>query len=357
MSAVSPLEHLYVHFPFCTGRCGYCAFVSGPPPRDPLAYVDALQREFAQRHLVLSPLKSLYCGGGTPGLMGESGFRALHSCGLFAFDSEYEWTVELHPTTVTPALMETLATCGVTRISIGVQSLNDAVLARCNRRHTAEVALKAIHLARTFIPDTGLDLIAGLPGVTAAMWRETLQQVCALDLPHVSIYALSIDEGSAWAKVGMASPEPESVCDAIAEAAEKLAACGLERYETSNYARKGYQCQHNLNTWHGGDYVGLGRGAASRIGALRRDGVGDEEQLEPLEDALERALTALRLAEGFHPKRLAERFDCLRPFVSAWEKHLSTFRAQGLLTDCNGPTVRGYEVLDAMERELLLATL
>ena len=357
MSVHLPLEHLYLHFPFCTGRCGYCAFVSGPPPPNPSAYVDALLNELSARQLTLAPLATLYCGGGTPGLLGEKGFRALRASGLFTLAKGYEWTVELHPRTVTHSLMEALSDCGVTRISIGVQSLNDAVLRLCNRRHTAAQALDAVRIARQFIPDTGIDLIAGLPGVSPMLWRDTLQRVRELSLPHLSIYALSIDSGSAWAAAGIPAPESESVCDAIAEAAEHLAGDGLERYETSNYARAGFRCRHNLNTWHGGDYVGLGHGAASRIATLRRGTDGCEEHLSEIDDALERALTTLRLSEGFHLPALAQRFPCLSPFMEEWAQLLETFRHHGLLNGHYAPTLRGYEVLDAMERTLLSAAI
>lgn len=357
MSSLLPPEHLYLHFPFCTGRCGYCAFVSGPPPEDPSIYIKELINEATQRKLTLAPIKTLYCGGGTPGLLGIKGFQTLIHSGLFTFAKDYEWSVELHPTTVTHALMQTLAEIGVTRISIGVQSFDDEVLRHCNRRHTIAQALEAIIIARSFIPDTGIDLIAGLPGVTAECWHNTLEKVLELDLPHLSIYSLSIDEGSAWARAGMTPPDAEIVCNAIAEAEASLATAGLTRYETSNYAREGYQCQHNLNTWHGGDYVGLGRGAASRIGTLRRATTGEEEHLNPLEDALERALTQLRLAEGFNVKRVIEQHPLLTPFAMAWEKALAELRHYNILTEHNAPTTRGYEVLDAIERTLLEATL
>jgi oxygen-independent coproporphyrinogen-3 oxidase len=253
--------------------------------------------------------------------------------------------------------MQILAEVGVTRISIGVQSFNDDVLHRCNRRHTIAQTLEAVATARKFIPDTGIDLIAGLPGVTEEDWHDTLSQALDLNLPHLSIYALSIDEGSAWARAGMTPPDAEYVCNAIAEAEQRLAAAGLQRYETSNYAREGYQCQHNLNTWHGGDYVGLGRGAASRIGTLRRATSGDEERLDPLEDALERALTQLCLAEGFDVAQIIQRYPLLAPFADAWKKTLATLRQHHLLHAHNAPTTRGYEVLDAIERSLLEATL
>lgn len=348
-----PVKDLYLHFPFCTGRCGYCAFTSGVPPQHPSAFIDTLVAEARQRSLTFAPLQTLYCGGGTPGLIGSAGFKALKASGLFTFAEGYEWTVELHPNTVTEELLETLVACGVTRLSIGVQSLNDEVLQFCNRRHTAQEALDAVLLARSFITDTGIDLIAGLPGVDAHLWQDTLARCIDLDLPHLSIYALSIDEGSIWEKRGIPPPDAEAVCDAIAMASTQLAQMGLQRYETSNYAREGFRCQHNLNTWHGGDYAGLGRGAASRIGYLRRAGDGTEEELNPLDDALERALTQLRLDEGFSLSACVKRFPCLAPYAKAWANILSDFHQHGLLTEQYAPTLRGYEILDALERTLL----
>lgn len=347
-------KHLYLHVPFCTGRCAYCAFLSGPPPADPAAYVDALSREAAARGFpALGPLETLYCGGGTPALLGERGFVRLRESGLFSLAEGAEWTVELHPAAVTAPLVRTLAALGVNRLSIGVQAFDDATLARCNRRHTARQALEAVDLARAAVPDTGIDLIAGLPGVSPAEWARTLRQTVALGLPHVSVYALSVEPGSAWGRAGLAPPDPDRLCDAVGEAAEALAGTGLRRYETSNHARPGFECRHNLNTWHGGDYLGLGRGAASRLGRLRRAGDGAEETLSPGEDALERALTRLRLAEGFDLGAILARFPILRPRRARWARLLADFRAHGLLDADNAPTRRGHEVLDAMERELL----
>ncbi len=345
--------HAYLHFPFCTGRCNYCAFLSGPPPHDPTTYIDELLREVEIRSLILEPFETLYCGGGTPGLLGIEGFRRLHREGFCRLVPGGEWTVELHPTTVTPALMETLAELGVTRISIGVQSFDDATLQRCHRRHTAREALDAIDIARHWIPDTGIDLIAGLPGVSPQQWNATLNIALGLALPHLSVYALSIDEGSVWSRMQLSPPDDDTVCDTIAIAARRLEAEGLLRYETSNYARTGYACRHNLNTWQGGDYLGLGRGAVSRLGFLRRYGDGTEEVVTPLDDTLERALTHLRLRSGFNPEVLFTQFPLLQPYQETWRQILTSAVEQGLLTPMYAPTLRGYEVLDALERTFL----
>ena len=346
-------EHLYLHFPFCTGRCTYCAFVSGPPPKQPERIPAQLLEEYLQRGIELHPLKTLYCGGGTPALLGERGFETLRTLPFMQFADGYEWTVEMHPAAVTPALIRTLRDIGVTRLSIGVQSFDDHILKRCNRRHTVRQALDAIDTARAAIPDTGIDLIAGLPGVDATLWEATVNQTIALDLPHISVYGLSIDEGSHWHQEGLSPPDADRVCDALTLMASALADAGLTRYEISNYAKDGFRCQHNLNTWRGGDYLGLGRGAASRLGALRRYGNGTEEILDLLSDALERTFTSLRTDDGFHPEAIIAHFPLLAPALPQWQKILQTARTYGLLTEKNAPTNRGFEIVDAIERELL----
>lgn len=346
-------EHLYLHFPFCTGRCAYCSFVSGPPPENIPAIIDAFLRERNTRGLFPAPLETLYCGGGTPALIGPDGFRQLARSGLFKLRPNAEWTVELHPASVTPDLVNALAELGVNRTSIGVQSFDDAVLKRCGRRHTAAMAAEAVRICREYIFDTGIDLIAALPGVDAVCWDRTLDTALALDLPHLSVYMLSVEKGCRWHREGLMTPDPDMACDAMRRATQRLRAAGYERYEMSNFARPGFRCRHNLNTWLGGDYLGLGRGACSRIGRTRTDGTGRTETLDAEEDALERVLTALRLADGFSPQRAIEAYPVLAPRRQRWEHCLTAFRRQGLLNARNAPTERGWEVLDAMERELL----
>ena len=350
---VVPVRHLYIHVPFCSGRCGYCAFVSGLPVQSPAIYVEAVLAEAVRSRAMLSmPLETIYCGGGTPTLLGAEGFHRLAVSGAFRLVPGGEWTVEAHPATVTPKLLAALVQAGVTRLSIGVQSFDEKPLQLCNRRHSVRQALEAIACAQQFFSDVGIDLIAGLPMVSSSVWRDTVEQAVALGLQHVSVYALSIDSGSVWHKQGMTEPDSDCVCDAVAWAAERLLQAGFVRYETSNYARPGFTCRHNLNTWHGGDYLGLGHGAASRLGALRRSGDGMEVYLEPLEDALERTLTQLRLNRGFSVSAVVSDYPVLAPYARFWQRKLEVFYHQGLLTENFAPTTRGYEVLDAMLREL-----
>lgn len=353
MNSPSPKD-LYLHIPYCSGKCAYCSFFSGPPPASPENYVQTLIEEYQSRACNVAPLRTLYCGGGTPALLGVQGFRRLREAPFLHFEEDYEWTVELHPAAISAQLLETLATCGVNRLSIGVQSFDDKTLRHCNRRHTAKMALEGIALARQYIPDTGIDLIAGLPNVTAQQWEATLDTALALQLPHLSIYGLSIEPGSLWHRQGRQPPDEELLCHALDVAHEKLTSAGFEHYEISNYAQEGYRCKHNLNTWLGGDYLGLGQGAHSRLGGLRREGNGETFTLTPLEDTCERAFTALRLRKPFDIQQLIQRFPRLSPFASALRKKIEFFQQHHLL-DANAiPTSRGFEVVDAMIRECYL---
>lgn len=345
------IKDLYLHIPYCTGKCAYCSFFSGPPPAHPANYITTLAEEYQAREEELAPLDTLYCGGGTPSLLGIDGFERLRALPFITFASSYEWTVEVHPATIQSAFIERLAALGVNRLSIGVQSLDDTVLRKANRRHTVKQALEGLALARQIIPDTGIDLIAGLPGVSPQQWEETLKRVIALDLPHLSIYGLSIEEGCQWFREGRQPPEDDTLCHALSLAHEHLTAAGFEHYEISNYAKPGFQCRHNLNTWLGGDYLGLGYGAHSRCQCHRQEGNGERFTLSPLEDSCERAFTQLRLRQPFDIPSLIQKYPLLSPAQKRLEQKVALFSAHALLDADLCPTPRGFEVVDAMIRE------
>lgn len=339
--------HLYVHHPYCLGgRCSYCAFHSAPYSSQ------ATERWFASLVCApMAPLETLYCGGGTPTALGKAGWerfaRWLRATVSLARD--YEWTVEAHPQGLSLELLEFLRKTGVNRISLGVQSLEDSVLLRANRRHSAKDALQAFRRIREAgFDNAGVDLIAGLPGSTRAGWESTLQRVLALRPEHLSIYALSIEEGSRFASDGVIANE-ESALEQLAIAYETLQ--GYKRYEVSNFARPGFECRHNLSCWRGGDYLGIGTGASSRLGRLRRtiepEGVR-EEMLSEAEDAQERALFRLRLAEGI------DLDEC--PVMAPARRVLERAAARGHLTQSGtrfAPTALGFRYLDALLRDVL----
>jgi len=378
-------DHLYVHVPFCDGKCHYCGFYSVmAEPRLTSLYYDLPACELTQA-VIAHPktaheaVRTVYMGGGTPALLGCDGLRRLaeNISAILPLDKVEEWTVELNPASVTSEILKTLLALGVNRISIGVQSFDDATLARIGRRHSAEAALRAIHLAQdTGFENTGVDLIAGLPGVTTEEWQSTLQQATSLNLTHLSVYALSLEPGTVLSRQADAGnlkiPNDEAQLAALAQAEAALAQAGFVRYEISNYALPGFECRHNLGVWRGNDFLGLGPAAASRIGHRRwtneedladyiealaeeREPPRTAETLDATDDAMERTVFALRLNEGIDPFAAAQRFPSLRDRAEIWEERLERLARQGI-TERGGRrwrlTARGREVCDAVIREL-----
>ena len=383
----SALQHLYVHVPFCDGKCRYCGFYSGVADEEtrrlyaPLPGRELRLLAAADAAPPFGTPRTVYFGGGTPALLGEGGLREL-AAGLretVSLQAVEEWTMELNPAGVTRALAATLRELGVNRVSIGVQCFDDTVLRNLGRRNTVQDVSRTVAAVRAagFV-NIGLDLIAGLPGVSTELWRASLEQAVAMDVPHVSIYALNLEPGTPLAQAVEAGavllPDAEAQLAALATAEETLGAAGLARYEISNFARPGSECLHNLACWRGEDYIGLGPSASSRAG-LRRwtnhadfggyarqvsDGAlppREEEELELQADAEERLVFGVRLLEGVNPAAFARRHAAAAPRVAEWTATLARLERQGLTarTAAGGwrLTARGREVADAVVSELV----
>ena len=353
--------NLYVHFPFCRSKCAYCALKSraGSTAGDRAAYVARIADEVRKR--VSAKLDTVYFGGGTPALCD---LRPLFDTlrGNLAPDAEF--TVELHPSDVTPDMLACLAEGGVNRISLGVQSFDEATLARMGRRHTSAEAVEAFESIRRVFPNSGFDLIVGYPvPAESAPLRTWLTPILERLCPaHVSVYSLIREPGTLLdrdVRQGkIALPDDDVALDEVAEAERILDAAGLRRYEISNYARPGMECRHNCAVWRGEDYLGLGDGAHGREGFVRTTGEGDiysRETLSPLADALERELLALRTRWGFDPDAAIRRHPVLEQCRTAWMRELAFDEAQGLVFRRDGAyvlTSRGREVCDAVTEGL-----
>ena len=378
--------HLYLHVPFCESKCDYCAFysVTNADAAARAAYPGLALREWDLLDTEPGPVETLYVGGGTPGLLGTEGFRRLAD-GLRArglLDELAEWTVELNPVSAGAPLLTAMRAAGVNRLSFGAQCFDDAVLRRLGRRHTAAATRQALERARQagFV-NLGIDLIAGLPGMTPAGWRETLRQALDLGCAHLSVYGLGVEPGTrlqAAVRAGLAVPDADEQMDALAAAEPLLAAGGFARYEISNYARPGMACRHNLAVWRGEDYLGLGPAAASRLGRRRWTNLADlpayaaavqagrvppraaEDELDAAADALERFVFGVRLGEGISPAAAARAWPALATRVADWEARFARLASQGIAESVPvgaDPrwrlTTRGREVADAVIRELL----
>ena len=357
------MNNLYVHFPFCRRKCVYCALRSraGVSEKVRSCYVSRLAAEIRAKHA--TKWDTVYFGGGTPALCD---LKPLLDALRDSLAPDAEFTVELHPADVAPALLDMLATGGVNRISLGVQSFDDAMLAQMGRSHTSAEAVEAFESIKRVFPNSGFDLIVGYPApAESAPSRTWLPPILELLCPaHVSVYSLIREPGTLLDKDvrqgKIALPNDDIALDEVAEAERILAAAGLQRYEISNYARPGMECRHNCAVWRGEDYVGLGDGAHGREGFVRTTGEGNiysREMLSPLADALERELLALRIRWGFDPDAAIRRHPVLEQCRTAWMRELAFDEAQGLVFRSDGAyvlTSRGREVCDAVTEGLYL---
>ncbi len=377
------IPHLYIHVPFCTSKCHYCAFYSetGTGKSIIAEYPALLQQELMLRTDVFSTLnpRTVYMGGGTPSLLGADGFHKLAGLlkGTMKFDQLEEWSVEINPASATPDLFTAMRQCGINRLTFGAQSFNNSVLKTINRIHNAQCTIDSVKLARKCgFDNIGIDLIAGLPGVNSTIWLEDLQSALSLNPQHLSVYSLSVEQGTKLAEMvnnGLPVADVDEQFERLHEAEDILTKAGFMRYEISNYALPGYECRHNLGVWRGDDYLGLGPAAASRIEMNRMENNPDlklwreallqnnlpphtYESMSEEDDALQRVLFRLRLQEGFNPEESIKKYSLLRKKEISWQKALNRMTENGALEQQNGRwslTERGREVCDYVIRELM----
>ncbi|MEN8199634.1 MAG: radical SAM family heme chaperone HemW [Thermodesulfobacteriota bacterium] len=285
---------LYIHIPFCAAKCVYCSFNShAGMERLHERYVDALCLEMEQSvpHGHVDPLETLFLGGGTPTLLSPHLLeKVLATCrNCFPHGAQPEISIEANPGTVNREKLSILRACGVNRLSIGVQSFDDQELKRLGRIHSAGEAVEAVEMAREVgFSNISLDLMYGLPGQDPESWRASLEKGLQLAPQHLSLYQLTLEEGTPLARMvargeqSLADDEGVAAMDEIT--AELTRGAGLAQYEISNYASQGGQCCHNVNYWKNGEYFGFGAGAVSyRRGHRLRNGGDPEEYCTLLE--------------------------------------------------------------------------
>ena len=271
---------LYIHIPFCMRKCAYCDFVSYAGQEDKIPqYFQTLQQELVwylqQRVFDTYQPHTLYIGGGTPSLATQEliiFFRMLHES--LVFDDIDEITIEVNPGTITLQQFQQLRQAGIDRVSIGVQSLNNTELHVLGRIHTCEEALQCFSSARqTGFQNINLDLMFGIPGSRLQQWRDSLQQAISLHPEHISMYDLTIEEGTLfWQEQQqgkLSLPDEETQLEMYETGIAVLQQAGYEHYEISNFALPGYRSQHNQIYWRNEDYLGLGAGAYSYLHGRR----------------------------------------------------------------------------------------
>jgi oxygen-independent coproporphyrinogen-3 oxidase len=342
---------LYIHFPFCRRKCPYCHFVSGPIGANGLAqWRRGLELEADRYADAGLEFDTLYIGGGTPSLLEPTEGRGiLESLKARLSLRLKEVTLEANPSTEAGA--DRLAgwlDAGVTRLSVGVQSLDDGILETLGRDYGADTAAAFLRSARRAgFRSLGLDLMIGVPGESKSALQKTLDGIAEFEPEHVSLYILENVDGLPFEKTLRARPvDDDETADRFERAAEKLAALDLRRYEISNFARPGHECRHNLKYWRYEPFLGLGPSAASHIGAERwadLEGLeawmaalaaGRDPRAETIvldaETAVREALVAgLRLVRGIDGAEFRRRFgvDILHRFA----REIDDLRRDGFL--------------------------
>lgn len=269
------IESLYIHIPFCASRCAYCDFATSACDDDERmdAYVDALcvaLRRGAKAGL-LGDIRTIFIGGGTPSHLGMRRLNTLIYTISLSINLEHveEFTLEANPESLDERMVLDVFALGVNRFSIGAQSFDDDVLGAYGRIHSAQAVDAAVHAARARTDNISLDLICGGPLQTLGSWKETVRHGVELDVPHVSVYPLMLEESTPLAKAveeeltAVASEEEQA--SMMLCAGDLLEQAGFHRYEVASYAKPGYECLHNIAYWSGKEYLGIGAGAASML--------------------------------------------------------------------------------------------
>lgn len=380
LPALPPLS-LYVHLPWCLRKCPYCDFNSHASPEGNLpeqAYVDALIADLESALPLIwgRPIHSVFLGGGTPSLFSPESIDRLLSAvrARLPLEPQCEITMEANPGTFERERFRAFRGAGVTRLSIGVQSFNDAHLKALGRVHDRAQAMAAVEEAAQSFATFNLDLMYALPGQTLAQLDQDIDAALAFAPPHLSIYHLTIEPNTYFAKHPPAIPEDDDAYAMLDRITERLAPAGLERYEVSAYARSGHRCVHNLNYWQFGDYLGIGAGAHSKISFAHRivrqvrmrdparylaaaragNAVTQSDEVARADLPFEFMLNALRLRYGFGLREFSERTGLP---LTAIEAALAQAERKGLLERDFArvrPTQKGFDFLSDLQ-ELFLS--
>lgn len=379
LTALPPLS-LYVHFPWCVKKCPYCDFnsheVKGSFPED--AYLDALRADLESALPLIwgRRLHSIFVGGGTPSLLSAAGLDRLLSDirTLLPMDADIEITMEANPGAFEAEKFASCRASGVNRLSLGIQSFNSTHLAALGRIHDGEQARRAIDIAQTNFDNVNLDLMYALPSQSIEEARRDITTAIACAPPHLSLYHLTLEPNTLFAKYPPPVPGGDASADMQDMIAELTAAAGYRHYEVSAYARPRHQARHNLNYWQFGDYLGIGAGAHSKLSFPHRivrqmrykhpqtyldrirTGHALQEEAEISRDALgfEFMLNALRLQDGFPIPLFTERTGMN---INDIEAALHEAENKGLLSRDHltiRPTALGHRFLNDLQAMFLV---
>ncbi len=373
---------LYIHIPLCVKKCAYCDFASfAGRMAQRERYVDALRNEIRAQAAAFGRrrIRTVFLGGGTPTLLTGAQAQAILDTVREGFDVEEdaEITMEGNPGTLTAENLMAYRAAGVNRLSLGVQSMDDGLLASIGRIHTAAQAQQAVRMAREAgFDNLNLDLMFGLPGQRPQQWGETLEKAIALEPEHLSCYSLILEEGTklfADVQAGRSAPLPDEDAmeqmDAIT--AQMTRKAGYAQYEVSNYAKPGRACRHNIVYWECLPYLGVGLNAHSDMDGRRfYNPEGWEEYLRMAESGgaqraiegenrredrmFERMMMGLRQVRGVDEARFARDFGA--EIDKTWPRTIARMTREGLMERAQGRirlTVRGMQVMNGVLVELM----
>jgi putative oxygen-independent coproporphyrinogen III oxidase len=376
LAALPPLA-LYVHLPWCIRKCPYCDFNShenrGEVPE--ARYLDALRADLeASLPLIWGRrVISVFIGGGTPSLFSPEAIDRLIADirARVPLEPGCEITLEANPGTFERERFKAFRAAGVTRLSVGVQSFDDAALQRIGRVHDAAQARAAVEEAAAAFDTFNIDLMYALPGQTLQQLAQELDTALAFNPPHLSIYHLTIEPNTLFAVKPPPLPDDDLASEMLDLIVERTAAVHLQRYEVSAFARQGHRCTHNLNYWQFGDYLGIGAGAHGKLSfphrvlrqvrwrepaqymreAIASNAVSNQHEVARRDLPFEYMMNALRLRDGFALQRFGERTGLP---LSAVLPALQRARDQGLIEwdeakDEVRPSVRGFDFLSDLQ--------
>ena len=371
---------LYIHIPFCQKKCNYCDFLSAPANKQvQIAYMDILQKEIKEKSIEYKEycVDTVFIGGGTPTCVPyETIVHTMNTVkASFFLTDDCEITMECNPGTVTKEALENYRTAGINRLSIGLQSTDNAILKELGRIHTFEQFLETFKWAREAgFANINVDLMSGLPNQTLEQYEESLLEVLKLDVEHISSYSLIVEEGTPFYKLyeedKLSLPDEETERNMYYLTKEKLLAAGLLRYEISNYAKEGYECKHNVRYWVRKDYLGIGLGASSMVDNVRFKNTEwldeylidnkymekmDEQILSTMECMEEFMFLGLRMTKGVSKERFKETFGSSMEEI--YGSVVIKLKEQGLLEE-EGDFIRlteyGLDVSNRVWVEFLL---
>jgi oxygen-independent coproporphyrinogen-3 oxidase len=381
LPALPPLS-VYVHLPWCLKKCPYCDFNSheiraGEMPEK--RYLDALVADLESALPLIwgRPVHSIFIGGGTPSLFSPQAIDRLLGDlrARLKLEPDCEITLEANPGTFEKDRFRAFRSAGVTRLSVGVQSFNDAHLQSLGRVHDRAQAIAALEEALLAFDTFNLDLMYALPGQTMEQLEQDMVQALALMPPHLSVYHLTIEPNTYFAKFPPRVPDDDMAYAMLDRITEMTAGAGMDRYEVSAYAKPGHRCWHNLNYWQFGDYLGIGAGAHSKISfphrvvrqvryreprlymdhALAGQPLAQDDEVARADLPFEFMLNALRLREGFALAQFTERTGLA---LSAIEQPLQEAERRGLIERDLArvrPTERGFDFLSDLQALFLAA--